>query len=113
MFSYYFYNPYGYNPFQPWRGTSNAYAGTINAGIQNRGRDCYNPLVPGAPGGPGAPCPTHEELLNYVTNLEVTRKLGDLSNVNLTRAPEPNDALVYDHLTGMWVLTNYISGGEF
>lgn len=113
MFSYYFHTPYGYSPFQPWRGTSNSFYGTIDASTSIRGRNCFNPLVPGMPGEPNGPCPTHEELLNYVTNLEVTRKLGDLSNVNLERAPEPNDVLVYDYLTGMWVLSNYISGGEF
>jgi len=116
MFSSFFYSPYGYNPFQPYRGTSNAYAFPINAAQSSgtrRSLNCFNPSVPG--GGYNGPmvCPTNEEILNYITNLEVTRKLGDLSNVDLGRAPEPNDVLVYDYVHGVWTLENFISGGEF
>jgi hypothetical protein len=113
MFSYYWYSPYGYNPFAPYRGTSNAYPYAVNASVGASGGNCYNSTVPMAPIGVSSSCPTNEEILNYITNLEVNRKLGDLSNVKLDRSPEPNDVLVYDHLTGFWVLTNYISGGSF
>ena len=113
MFSYYWYSPYGYNPLAPYRGTSNAYPYPINANNGTTGVNCYNPSVPMYGARTGDSCPTNEEILNYITNLEATRKIGDLSNVKLDRAPEPNDVLVYDYLTGFWVLENYISGGPF
>ena len=109
MFSSFWYSPYGYNPLGNYRGTSNAYPFVIGDGSSG----CYNSAVPGSSLTAQTTCPTDEALLNYITNLEVNRKLDDLSNVELGRAPEPNDCLVYDYLTGKWTLTNYISGGAF
>jgi hypothetical protein len=51
------------------------------------------------------------ELRQYIVNLEVTRRLRDLADVNFTRSPQANDILAYDHTTGFW---NYsiLSPGE-
>lgn len=53
------------------------------------------------------------ELRQYLLNLENTRRIEDLSDVNFGRSPQPGDALLYDHTTGNWELSNYISGGEW
>lgn len=109
MFSSFWYSPYGYNPYGPYRGTSNAYPFVITA----TGGDCYNPMLPFGASSQANSCPTNEEMLNYVTALETNRKLDDLSNVTLGRTAEAGDCLVFDPITGMWTLTNYISGGAF
>jgi hypothetical protein len=53
------------------------------------------------------------ELRQYIINLEATRKLRDLADVNFTRSPQPDDILAYDYTTGFWELLDYVSGGEF
>jgi hypothetical protein len=53
------------------------------------------------------------ELRQYIVNLEVTRRLRDLADVNFTRSPQANDILAYDHTTGFWSLLDFVSGGEF
>jgi hypothetical protein len=52
-------------------------------------------------------------LRQYILDLEANRKLQDLSNVNFTRDVLPGDVMWYNHTTGFWELTNYISPGEF
>ncbi len=53
------------------------------------------------------------ELRQYILNLEVTRKLKDLADVNFTRSPQPGDLLAYNYTTGLWELLDFVSGGEF
>jgi hypothetical protein len=53
------------------------------------------------------------ELRQYILELESTRKIQDLSNVNFVRNVKPGDALLYNHTTGNWELQNFISGGEW
>jgi hypothetical protein len=53
------------------------------------------------------------ELRQYIINLEATRKLKDLADVNFTRSPQADDILAYDYTTGFWELLDYVSGGEF
>ena len=53
------------------------------------------------------------ELRQYVMELEMTRRIQDLSNVDFVRNVKPGDALLYNYLTGNWELQNFISGGEF
>lgn len=53
------------------------------------------------------------ELRQYIIQLEATRKLRDLADVNFQRSPQPGDILAYDYTTGLWELLDYVSGGEF
>lgn len=53
------------------------------------------------------------ELRQYIINLEATRKLRDLADVSFTRSPVPGDILAYNYTTGLWELTDFVSGGEF
>jgi hypothetical protein len=52
-------------------------------------------------------------LRQYIIDLEGTRKLQDLVDVKFTRNVKKGDFLVYDNGSGCWVLTDYLSGGEF
>jgi hypothetical protein len=54
-----------------------------------------------------------EELRNYIMNLETTRKIEDLSNVEFDRPVTEMDVLYFDASDGKWKLTNYLSGGEW
>lgn len=56
---------------------------------------------------------TASELRQYIINLEATRKLRDLADVNFQRSPQPGDILAYNHTTGLWELLEFVSGGEF
>jgi hypothetical protein len=56
---------------------------------------------------------TASELRQYIINLEATRKLRDLADVNFTRSPQPGDILAYNYTTGLWELLDFVSGGEF
>jgi hypothetical protein len=51
------------------------------------------------------------ELRQYILELESTRRIQDLSNVNFVRNVRPGDALLYNHTTGFWELQQFISGG--
>ena len=53
------------------------------------------------------------ELRQYIMNLEATRKLRNLADVNFSRSPVPGDMLAYNHTTGFWELLDFVSGGEF
>lgn len=53
------------------------------------------------------------ELRQYILELEDTRKIQDLSNVNFVRNVQPGDVLLYNHTTGFWELQSFISGGEW
>jgi hypothetical protein len=53
------------------------------------------------------------ELRQYIIELEATRKLRNLSDVNFTRSPQPGDILAYNYTTGYWELLDFVSGGEF
>lgn len=54
-----------------------------------------------------------DELRQYIIELEASRKLQDLVDVNFTRTVKKGDFLVYDNTSGKWVLTDFLSGGEF
>lgn len=53
------------------------------------------------------------ELRQYILDLEVTRRIEDLANVDFTRNVQPGDLLAYNYTTGNWELTDFISPGEF
>lgn len=53
------------------------------------------------------------ELRQYIINLEATRRLRDLADVSFGRSPVPGDILAYNYTTGLWELTDFVSGGEF
>lgn len=53
------------------------------------------------------------ELRQYIINLEATRRLRDLADVNFTRSPVPGDIMAYNYTTGLWELLDFVSGGEF
>lgn len=53
------------------------------------------------------------ELRQYIMNLEATRRLRDLADINFTRSPIPGDILAYNYTTGLWELLDFVSGGEF
>lgn len=53
------------------------------------------------------------ELRQYIINLEATRRLRDLADVNFQRSPQPGDLMYYNYTTGFWELTEFVSGGEF
>ena len=54
-----------------------------------------------------------DKLRQYIIELEASRKLQDLVDVNFTRTVKKGDFLVYDNTSGKWVLTDFLSGGEF
>jgi hypothetical protein len=56
---------------------------------------------------------TASELRQYIINLEATRRLKDLADVNFTRSPVPGDIIAYNYTTGLWELLDFVSGGEF
>jgi len=56
---------------------------------------------------------TASELRQYIVNLEATRRLRDLADVNFQRSPQPGDVLAYNYTTGLWELLDFVSGGEF
>ena len=55
---------------------------------------------------------TASELRQYIINLEATRKLRNLADVNFQRSPEPGDILAYNYTTRLWELLDFVSGGE-
>tara|TARA_S200002703_G_C3650350_1_gene199646 strand:- start:97 stop:423 length:327 start_codon:yes stop_codon:yes gene_type:complete len=102
----------GYNPFFPPREGGGAYF-LVNS---SKG-GCYD-----YPGGQGmmAVFPDGsaykkdcEELRQYVIELESTRSIKDLQDVEFSRNVQKGDFLVYDNTKGKWVLTDFLSGGEF
>lgn len=107
---------YGYDPFNP--------AAADGAGFylvaDGSSGGCYYGSSYGTLGGRIGIFPDGSEykqdaasLRQYVIELEATRKIQDLANVNFTRNVKPGDALLYNYLTGNWELQEFISGGEF
>jgi hypothetical protein len=107
---------YGYDPFNP--------ASADGAGfllLEGAGGGCYySKGAYGQLGGKIGIFPdgaeykkSAAELRQYILELEGTRRIQDLSNVNFVRNVKPGDALVYNHLTGNWELQNFISGGSW
>lgn len=103
----------GYNPFYPTGTGGSAYYLVNNGG----GGGCYNyPSLSGKsavmPDGTAykEDC---DALRQYVISLEAARKLQDLVDVEFSRNVKKGDFLVYDNTNGKWVLTDFLSGGEF
>ena len=101
----------GYNPYYPTgEGGGAMYLTNNDSG------NCYGYLT-GYKTGIFPDGTKHKEdadaLRKYIISLESTRKLQDLSDVNFSRNVEKGDFLIYDNTSGKWVLTDYLSGGEF
>lgn len=101
----------GYNPFYPVNEGGSAFYLTRNDAGNCYG---YNTGLKKAvfPDGT-AYKETCDELRQYVIELESTRKLQDLVDVEFSRNVKKGDFLVYDNTKGKWVLTDFLSGGEF
>ena len=101
----------GYNPFYP----TNAGGGAMYV-TNNDASNCYGYLT-GYKTGVFPDGSKYKEdaaaLRQYIIDLEGTRKLQDLVDVKFTRSVKKGDFLVYDNGSGCWVLTDYLSGGEF
>jgi hypothetical protein len=101
----------GYNPFYPTGEGGSAYY-LVNSSSSN----CYGYNT----GLKSAVMPDGTEykedcdaLRQYVIELEGNRKLQDLVDVEFSRNVKKGDFLVYDNTKGKWVLTDFLSGGEF
>lgn len=110
---------YGYDPLNPGMpgGSSlltiipnagNASCGYNNSGLQGLTHSSFG-VFPDST----AYKQTASELRQYIINLEATRRLKDLADVNFQRSPEPGDILAYNYTTGLWELLDFVSGGEF
>ena len=101
----------GYNPYYPTGEGSGAMHLT-----NNDSGNCYGYFT-GYKTGIFPDGTKHKEdaaaLRKYIISLESTRKLQDLSDVNFSRNVKKGDFLIYDNTSGKWVLTDYLSGGEF
>ena len=101
----------GYNPFYP----TNAGGGAMYV-TNNDAGNCYGYLT-GYKTGIFPDGTKYKEdadaLRQYIVSLESTRKLQDLTDVKFTRNVKKGDFLVYDNTDGCWVLTDFLSGGEF
>jgi hypothetical protein len=108
--------PYGYDPFRP--GPSDGSGFLL---LEGQGGGCYySNGTYGSLGGKIGVFPdgseykkSAAELRQYIIELEGTRRIQDLSNVNFVRNVKPGDALLFNHMTGNWELQNFISGGEW
>ncbi len=101
----------GYNPFYPTNAGGGAFYLT-----NNDAGNCYGYKT----GLKSAVFPDGtkykedaDALRQYIIELESTRKLQDLVNVEFSRDVKKGDFLVYDNTKGKWVLTDFLSGGEF
>lgn len=108
--------PWGYDPFNPGPADGSGFLLIQDSA----GGGCYYSRFYGQLGGRIGIFPdgaeykqSAAELRQYVIELESTRKIQDLSNVNFTRNVKPGDALLYNHTTGNWELSDFISGGEW
>tara|TARA_Y100000389_G_scaffold204986_2_gene261637 strand:- start:491 stop:817 length:327 start_codon:yes stop_codon:yes gene_type:complete len=101
----------GYNPFYP----TNAGGGAMYV-TNNDANNCYGYLT-GHKTGIFPDGTKYKEdadaLRQYILSLESIRKLQDLVDVQFSRGVKKGDFLVYDNTIGKWVLTNFLSGGEF
>lgn len=108
--------PYGYDPFNPGPTDGSGFL-LVQDGP---GGGCYYGGSYGNLSGRIGVFPdgtaykqSAAELRQYIVELEGTRKIQDLANVNFTRNVKPGDALLYNYLTGNWELQNFISGGAW
>ena len=109
--------PWGYDPFYPGPADGSGFLLIQNS---SDGGCYYSQGYYGALGGRIGVFPdgteykqSAAELRQYVMELESTRKIQDLNNVNFVRNVRPGDALLYNFTTGNWELTDFISGGEW
>lgn len=111
--------PYGYDPFNPAQPGG---AGLLTIMPDSGGSACsYNlSSLYGLKHSSFGVFPdstpykqTASELRQYIINLEATRKLRDLADVNFQRSPQPGDIIAYNYTTGYWELLDFVSGGEF
>lgn len=107
--------PYGYDPFNPSSADGSGFYL-----IPNQSGGCYYSSGYGNLGGSFGVFPdgttykqSAADLRQYIVALESTRKLQDLNDVSFTRNVKPGDALLYNHTSGNWELTDFISGGEW
>lgn len=111
--------PYGYDPFNPAQpggaglltilpNSSGSACSYNSSGLQGLNHSSFGVFPDSTPYKQSA-----SELRQYIIALEGTRKLRDLSDVNFTRSPQPDDLLAYNYTTGYWELVDFISGGEF
>ena len=111
--------PYGYDPFNPAQ-PGGAGLLTILPNPAGSGCDYNNSGLYGLTLTSFGVFPdstpykqTASELRQYIINLEATRRLRDLADVNFTRSPQPGDLIYYNYTTGFWELIDFVSGGEF
>lgn len=111
--------PYGYDPFNPAQPGGaglltilpNSLSSSCNyntSGLQGLTHSSFGVFPDSTPYKQ-----TASELRQYIINLEATRKLRNLADVNFTRSPQPDDLLAYNYTTGFWELIDFVSGGEF
>jgi hypothetical protein len=106
---------YGYDPFNPSSADGSGFLL-----LRDKGGCYYSGSSYGHLGGKIGIFPdgaeykqSTAELRQYIIELEGTRRIQDLSNVNFIRNVKPGDALLYNYMTGNWELQNFISGGEW
>ncbi len=110
---------YGYDPLNPGMPGGSSmltivpFAGNADCGYNNNGLQGLSVSSFGVFPDSTEYKQTASELRQYIINLEATRKLRDLSDVNFQRSPEPGDILAYNYTTGLWELLEFVSGGEF
>jgi hypothetical protein len=110
---------YGYDPLNPGMPGGSSmltivpFAGNADCGYNNNGLQGLSVSSFGVFPDSTEYKQTASELRQYIVNLEATRKLRDLSDVNFQRSPEPGDILAYNYTTGLWELLEFVSGGEF
>lgn len=111
--------PYGYDPFNPAQpggaglltivpNAGNAGCSYNTSGLYGLSHSSFGVFPDSTPYKQSA-----SELRQYIINLEVTRKLKDLADVDFQRSPQPGDILAYNYTTGLWELLDFVSGGEF
>lgn len=110
---------YGYDPLNPGMPGGSSmltivpFAGNAGCGYNNNGLQGLSVSNFGVFPDSTEYKQTASELRQYIINLEATRKLRDLSDVNFQRSPQPGDILAYNYTTGLWELLEFVSGGEF
>jgi len=101
----------GYNPFYP----PNAGGGAMYV-TNNDAGNCYG-YNTGIKTGVFPDGTQYKEdadaLRQYIIELESTRKLQDLADVEFSRNVQHGDILLRDDTIGKWVLVDFLSGGTF
>jgi hypothetical protein len=109
----------GYDPFYPsYGGTAILlnYPGEGSKGCSYNSGGAYGTVGVGWGVFPDGTLYKQEasELRQYILQLEATRRLQDLSNVDFGgQSPQPQDFLAFNSTTGNWELVDYASGGEW